>query len=166
MQADTYIDELLEIFLTLSMKTVQVHLIIGTTLVKSSFRAAMLIELKIAVGFLKITFYSFEKVTSLLDEKVCVFSLIASKSLKSSLFNIFLNKTRISRKVRRHMFTNRFLSFPRMPCSSHSCNDRKYSYFARNVCNRYVDSFKTSSEHDCKHVVRLLRLIKIYLDKA
>ena len=58
------------------MKTVRVRLIIETTLVKSSF----LVELqwyanqnKIAVGFLKITFYSFEKVTSLLDEKACVF---------------------------------------------------------------------------------------------
>ena len=33
LQTDTYIDELVEIFLKLSMKTVQVHLIIGTTLV-------------------------------------------------------------------------------------------------------------------------------------
>ena len=31
-QIDTYIDELVEIFLKLSVKTVQVHLIIGTTL--------------------------------------------------------------------------------------------------------------------------------------
>ena len=29
--ADTYIDELVEIFLKLSMETVQMHLIIGTT---------------------------------------------------------------------------------------------------------------------------------------
>ena len=34
LQTDTYIDELVEIFLKLSVKTVQVHLIIGTTLVK------------------------------------------------------------------------------------------------------------------------------------
>ena len=40
-QTDTYIDELLEIFLKLSTKTIQMHLIIGTTLVKSSCRAAM-----------------------------------------------------------------------------------------------------------------------------
>ena len=53
-----------------------------------------------------------------------------------------------------------------MPWSSHSCNDRRYSYFARNICNRYVDSFETSSEHDHKHVVRLLRLLKIYLGQA
>ena len=53
-----------------------------------------------------------------------------------------------------------------MPWSSHSCSDRTYSYFARTICNRYVDSFKTSSEHDRKHVVRLLRLLKIYLDQA
>ena len=31
LQTDTYIDELIEIFLKLSMKTVQVHLIIWTT---------------------------------------------------------------------------------------------------------------------------------------
>ena len=35
-QIDTYIDELVEIFLKLSMKTVQVHLIIGTTLVSNN----------------------------------------------------------------------------------------------------------------------------------
>ena len=34
---DTYSDELVEIFLKLSMKTVQVHLIIGTTLVNIKF---------------------------------------------------------------------------------------------------------------------------------
>ena len=34
-QTDTYIDELVEIFLKLSMKTVQVHLIFGTTLIMS-----------------------------------------------------------------------------------------------------------------------------------
>ena len=32
LQTDTYIDELLEMFLKLSMKTLQVHLIIWTTL--------------------------------------------------------------------------------------------------------------------------------------
>ena len=37
----------------------------------------------------------------------------------------------------------RFLSFPRMPWSSHSCDDRRYSYFTRSICNRYVESFKT-----------------------
>ena len=36
----------------------------------------------------------------------------------------------------------RFLSFPGMPWSSHGSNDRKYSYFTRIICNRYVDSFK------------------------
>ena len=53
-----------------------------------------------------------------------------------------------------------------MPWSSHSCNDRRHSYFAGNICNRYVDSFETSLEHDGKHVVRLLRLLIIYLDLA
>ena len=37
----TYINELLEIFLKLSTKTIQVHLIIGTTSVESSCSAAM-----------------------------------------------------------------------------------------------------------------------------
>ena len=45
-------------------------------------------ENKIAVGFLEITFYLLEKVISLLDEKACVFSVMASQSLKS-LFNVF-----------------------------------------------------------------------------
>ena len=47
---------------------------------------------------------------SLLDEKVCVFSVIASKSLKSSLFNIFrarLKLKEVSHKDRKHMFANR-----------------------------------------------------------
>ena len=29
-----------------------------------------------------------------------------------------------------------------MPWSSHSCNDHKYSYFTRNICNRCIDSSK------------------------
>ena len=37
LQTDTYINELVETFLKLSMKTVQVHLIIGTTLTSNSF---------------------------------------------------------------------------------------------------------------------------------
>ena len=40
LQTDTYIDELLEIFLKLSMKTVQVHLIIWMTLVLTDPRLA------------------------------------------------------------------------------------------------------------------------------
>ena len=46
----------------------------------------------------------------------------------------------ISCKNRKHMF---LLSFLRMPWSSQSCNDRRYSYFTRNNCNRYADCFKT-----------------------
>ena len=46
----------------------------------------------------------------------------------------------ISCKNRKHMF---LLSFLRMPWSSQSCNDRRYSYFTRNICNRYADCFKT-----------------------
>ena len=50
----------------------------------------------------------------------------------------------ISCKKRKHMFTDTFLvSFLRMPWSSHSCNDHRYSYFTRNICNRYADCFKT-----------------------
>ena len=41
LQTDTYIDELLKIFLTLSTKTVQVHLIIGMTLVPLSVQIRM-----------------------------------------------------------------------------------------------------------------------------
>ena len=29
-----------------------------------------------------------------------------------------------------------------MPWSSHSCNDHKYSYFTRNICNRCIYSLK------------------------
>ena len=135
------------------MKTAQVHLIIGTT------SASLLVELqwyanqnKIGVGFLKITFYSFEKVTGLLDKKVCVFL-----SLLQNLWNLLCSTffwTRLELKAwspcksqgsQVHVCWQVFLSFPRMPGSSHSCHDRiAYSYFARNVCNRYVDSFKTS----------------------
>ena len=50
----------------------------------------------------------------------------------------------ISCKNGKHIFADIFLlSFLRMPWSSHSCNDRRYSYFTRNICNRYADCFKT-----------------------
>ena len=29
-----------------------------------------------------------------------------------------------------------------MPRSSHSCNDRRCSYFTTNTCNRFIDSLK------------------------
>ena len=65
----------------------------------------------------------------------------------------------ISCKNGKHMFADTFLlSFMRMPWSSHSRNDRRYSYFARNICNRYVDVLKPFLEHDRKHVLRLSRL--------
>ena len=53
----------------------------------------------------------------------------------------------ISCKNCKHMFADKFLlSFLHMPWFSHSCNagcnDRRYSYFIRNICNRYVDCFK------------------------
>ena len=48
----------------------------------------------------------------------------------------------ISCKNGKHMFADTFLlSFLRMPWSSHSCNDRRYSYFTRNICNRYCTDF-------------------------
>ena len=37
------------------------------------------------------------------------------------------------------------LSFPHMIWSSHSRNDRRYSYYARGICNQYVDSCKNPS---------------------
>ena len=48
----------------------------------------------------------------------------------------------ISCKNGKHMFADTFLlSFLRMP--SQCCNDRRYSYFTRNIFNRYADCFKT-----------------------
>ena len=44
-----------------------------------------------------------------------------------------------------------------MPWSSHSCNDLRYSYFTRYMCNRYA-VLKPFLEHDRKHVLRLSRL--------
>ena len=35
-----------------------------------------------------------------------------------------------------------FLSFPGIPWYSHGCNGGGYSYFTRNICNRYIDSLK------------------------
>ena len=84
---------------------------------------------KIAVGFLEITFYLLGKVTSLLGERSAFFSVIASKSFKSSLFGIF--RTRLELKAwsplksqgsQAHVCEH-FLSFPPMLWS---CNDCKY----------------------------------------
>ena len=63
----------------------------------------------------------------------------------TSALCIFLKPgLRISCKNRKHMFADTFLlSFLRMSWSSHSCNDRRYSYFTRNICNGYADCFKT-----------------------
>ena len=69
----------------------------------------------------------------------------------------------ISCKDRKHMFANMFLNFPPMPWSSHSCNDRRYLYFTRNICNRCVDVFifykkylqSMCLKHDRMHVLRL-----------
>ena len=66
------------------------------------------------------TFYSVGKVTSLLGEKI-VFSVIASKSLKSSLFGIFRTRLKLKawspyksqgyHKDRKHVFANRFCTY-------------------------------------------------------
>ena len=69
----------------------------------------------------------------------------------------------ISRKDRKHMVASTFFSFPGIPWSSHSCDDLRYSYLTRNICKRYINSFKTLSEHDRKDVLRLSRL---YGDQA
>ena len=55
---------------------------------------------------------------------------------------IFKPGLHISHKISSTWLQTRFLSFPRMPWSSHSCNDHRYSYFTRNICNRCVDSLK------------------------
>ena len=73
-----------------------------------------------------------------------------------------------SRKDRKYMVANTFLSFPGMPWSSYSCNDRSYSYFTRKSLRRYTNdipslALKPSLEHDRNHGLRLLRL---YEDQA
>ena len=59
------------------------------------------------------------------------------------------------------MVANTFLSFSRMPWSSHGCNDGRYSYFTRNICYRCVDSlkilFRASSEGSFAIVTTILR---------
>ena len=68
----------------------------------------------------------------------------------------------ISCKNRKHMFADTFLlSFLRMPWSSHSCNDHRYSYFIRNVVIDMLTVLKSFLEHDCKHVLRLSRLFSM-----
>ena len=64
----------------------------------------------------------------------------------------------ISCKNRKHMFADTFLlSFLRMPWSSHSCNDRRYSYFIIFAIDM-LTVLKSFLEHDRKHVLRLSRL--------
>ena len=41
------------------------------------------------------------------------------------------------------MFANRFFKLSMYALVFRWLNDRRYSYFRRNICNRYVDSFKT-----------------------
>ena len=49
------------------------------------------------------------------------------------------------------MLQNTFLSFPRMPWSSHSCGDRKYSYYTRQevFATDMLKALNLSLEHDC-----------------
>ena len=60
----------------------------------------------------------------------------------------------ISRKNRTHMLRTGFVSFPRMPWSSHS-NDIKVFIFHKKYLQLIL---KLSLQHNRKHVVRLLRL--------
>ena len=66
-------------------------------------------------------------------------------------------------KISSTWLQTRFLSFLCLPWSSHSCNDRRYSYFTRNICNFALTALKSSLKHRRKHVLRLLRL---YGDQA
>ena len=62
----------------------------------------------------------------------------------------------ISRKDRKNMVANTFFILSRMPWSSRSCNDCRYSYFRRNICNRCVDSLKilfVASSGACSAIV-------------
>ena len=43
---------------------------------------------------------------------------------------------------RKHIVANSFLKFSCITWSLHSSNDRRYSYFTRNIYNRCIDSFK------------------------
>ena len=57
------------------------------------------------------------------------------------------------------MVANTFLSFSRMPWSSHSCNDRGYSYFTRIFAIDVLTALKSSvKKHRRKRILRLLRL--------
>ena len=50
----------------------------------------------------------------------------------------------------------RFLSFPGTPWPLHGCNDRRYSYFTRNICKPYINSFETlfrTSSQACSAIV-------------
>ena len=78
------------------------------------FSGGLLVELqrhvnltKMAVGFLKTTFYSLGKVTSVLYEKVC-FSVIALKSLKSSLLDIFRTRLELKSAATHAIFSSRW----------------------------------------------------------
>ena len=55
-------------------------------------------------------------------------------------------------KNHKHIFENRFLTFPNMPCSSHGCTSNEI--FAIDM----LTALKPSSEHDSKYIVQLLRL--------
>ena len=62
------------------------------------------------------------------------------------IFGIAYSDLHVSRKDRKQMSATRFVSFPCMPRSSYSCNNRRHSYFTRNICNRYVDSFQSRQD--------------------
>ena len=104
------------------------------------FQGALLVELqwyvnqnKIAVGLLKITFYSLGKVRSLLGGKVC-FSVIASKSLKSSLLDVF--RTRLRLKPGLHI-VGRIVSMCLRPCPKEHITALQV-WIARISCERLL----------------------------
>ena len=69
-----------------------------------------------------------------------------------------------NREDRKHMVANKFLKlFTYALVFTCSCNDRRYSCFTRNICNRCIDSLKSSLKQRRKHALRMLQL---YQDQA
>ena len=62
----------------------------------------------------------------------------------------------ISRKDRKHVVADTLFKLFSMLWSPHSCNDRRYSYFTRNICNRCIYSLKIlceASSEACSAIV-------------
>ena len=65
----------------------------------------------------------------------CIFTLPIS-FISSLVFKLVI-------RIASTWLQKRFLSYPGMPWFSHSCNDRRWLYFTRNICKQYINSFKT-----------------------